>query len=302
MAQEISPQVTVCVVNWNSGDDLLACVRAVQAHTHIPWRLLVVDNGSTDGSLERFERAGIPAAVVRTGQNLGYARGVNRALAEVPTPFALLLNPDAFVHDGCVDALLRCASVHARAAAIGAGLRNPDGSLQAACRNFPSPATHLIEAFRLYRPLRSLPGIGRWYLLLSQQDRPRSVDWVVGACMLVRMDAIRDVGLFDDSYFMYAEELDWCLRAHRRGWEVWFEASAVATHTLGGSSQQNELPLMVEGYRSMYRFYAKYYPRSWTTAIRTITRIAMLARALTLPFRRRAGWARLAAYRDIARL
>jgi N-acetylglucosaminyl-diphospho-decaprenol L-rhamnosyltransferase len=271
-------------------------------NTRTPWQLLIIDNASSDDSLARFESLQLPARIVRGESNLGFAGGVNAALAMVDTPFALLLNPDAFVHPGCLDALQERALSTPRAAAVGAGLRNPDGSLQAAARNAPSPLTHLIEAFRLYRLLRYIPGIGRWYLLLSKQDTPRAVDWVVGACMLVRLDAVREVGSFDNSYFMYAEELDWCVRARRAGWEIWFEPRAVATHRLGGSSRQNELPLMIESYRSMYRFYAKYYPRSWTIAARFITRAAMLARGVALVFRRGRSRARLSAYREIARL
>jgi GT2 family glycosyltransferase len=277
-------------------------VRALSENTRSSWQLLIIDNGSTDGSLERFEAGGLPARIVRNDKNLGYAGGVNAALKLVDTPFALLLNPDAFVHAGCLDALLERAVSTPKAAAVGAGLRNPDGSLQPASRNAPSPLTHFVEAFRLYRVLRYVPGIGRWYLLLSKQDTPRTVDWVVGACMLVRLAAVGEVGAFDDSYFMYAEELDWCVRARRAGWQIWFEPAAVATHRLGGSSRQNELPLMIESYRSMYRFYAKYYPHSWTIAARIITRGAMLARSLALVFRRGRRRARLAAYREIARL
>ena len=277
-------------------------MRTLSDNTRTPWQLLIIDNASTDGSLERFEASGVPARIIRNEKNVGFAAGVNAALALVDTALALLLNPDAFVHPGCVEALLERAVSTPKAAAVGAGLRNPDGSLQPASRNDPSPITHLVEAFRLYRVLRYVPGIGRWYLLLSKQDVPRMVDWVVGACMLVRLAAVSEVGAFDDSYFMYAEELDWCVRARRAGWQIWFEPAAVATHRLGGSSRQNELPLMIESYRSMYRFYATYYPRSWTTAARGITRAAMLARSLALVFRRGRRRARLAAYREIARL
>jgi N-acetylglucosaminyl-diphospho-decaprenol L-rhamnosyltransferase len=266
------------------------------------WELIVVDNGSTDGSLGGLGPLAPADRVIETGKNLGYAGGVNRALEQVRTPFVLLVNPDALVREGSVAAVLRRAAVSPRAAAVGAGLRNPDGSLQAASRNFPSPLTHLVEAFRLYGLLRPVPGLGRRYLLLSKQDRAERVDWVVGACMLLRMEAVRDVGPFDDGYFMYSEELDWCLRAHRKGWEIWFEPAAVATHRLGGSSRLNELPMMVESYRSMYRFYAKHYPPAWTWAARLITRAAMLARALVLVFRRSRSSERLAAYREIARL
>lgn len=295
-------QVTVAIVNWNSGPDLRACIDALGRNTAVPWNLVVVDNGSTDDSLDNLDAAEGHVRLIRAGRNLGFAGGVNVALDQIATPFALLLNPDAFVHPGCVDALLARAKACEYAAAVGSGLRNPDGSLQVACRNFPSPATHLVEAFRLYHLLRFVPGLGRRYLLLSKQDEPERVDWVVGACMLVRMAAVHDVGLFDESFFMYSEELDWCLRAHRKSWEVWFEPAAVATHRLGGSSRLNELPLMIESYRSMYHFYAKYYPPSWTAAARVITWFAMLARALVLPLRHGRASARLAAYREIARL
>jgi GT2 family glycosyltransferase len=243
-----------------------------------------------------------PDRVVETGANLGYAGGVNRALDLVRTPYVLFVNPDAFVHQGCADALLARATASPRTAVVGAGLRNPDGSLQAASRNFPSPLTHLVEAFLLYELLRHVPNLGLRYRLLSKQDRAERVDWVVGACMLLRREAVQDVGPFDDGYFMYSEELDWCMRANRKGWEVWFDPAAVATHRLGGSSRLNELPMMVESYRSMYRFYAKYYPPAWTAAARLVTRAAMLARALVLVFRRSRSRERLAAYREIARL
>lgn len=294
--------VTVCIVNWNSGEDLLACTRAIVAQSDVQSRIVVVDNGSTDGSLERMEESKIPARVIRAGRNLGFAAGVNVALREVQTPFALLLNPDAVMQPGCVAALLRRAQAEPRAAAVGAGLRYPDGRLQPSARNFPSPLTHFVEAFRLYRPLSLVPRIGDHYLLLSPQLTARLVDWVVGACMLLRMEAVRAVGPFDEQFFMYAEEADWCLRAQRAGWQIWLEPAAVAIHTLGGSSRHNELPLMVESYRSMYAFYAKHYPRSWRTLARGITRAAMLSRALALPFRGRRSRARLRAYREIARL
>lgn len=294
--------VTIAVVNWNSGPDLLDCIEAVKRNTRVAWKLVVVDNASTDDSVSRVNQAIEGVRVVSAGRNLGFAGGVNLALEQIETPFVLLLNPDAFVMAGCVDALVARAHASGRAAAIGSGLRNPNGSLQVAVRNFPTPLTHLIEAFRLYQLLRYVPGLGRWYLLVSKQKEARRVDWVVGACLLLRLAAVRDVGPFDDSFFMYSEELDWCLRAHRKGWEIWFEPEAVATHRLGGSSRQNELPLMIESYRSMYRFYAKYYPPSWTAAARAITWAAMTARALALPFRRDRGAARLAAYREITRL
>ena len=297
-----SVHVTIAVVNWNSGPDLLACVQALRRNTTIPWNLVIVDNASTDDSLSRLGEPEGSVRVVRSARNIGFAGAVNLALDQVATPFVLLLNPDAFVHAGCVDALVARAHQCARAAAVGSGLRNQDGSLQVAARNFPTPLTHLVEAFRLYRLLRYVPGLGRRYLLLSKQDEARQVDWVVGACILLRVAAVRDVGAFDDSFFMYSEEMDWCLRASRKGWEVWFEPTAVATHRLGGSSRLNELPLMIESYRSMYHFYAKYYPPSWTAAARAITWAAMLVRVLVLPFRQGRGSARLAAYRKIARL
>lgn len=299
----MGPEVTVCIVNWNSGDYLRRCVSALRQATKAPMQVLIVDNDSSDDSLKRLEETSLPVTIIQTGRNLGYAGGVNVALEHAQTPYALLLNPDAFVHAGCVEALLGCARSHPRAAAVGAGLRYPGGSLQPAARNFPSPITHFIEVFRLYRLLWHVPGIGRWYMLVSPQDRTQQVDWVVGACWLVRMSAVKDVGPLDDTFFMYAEEMDWCLRARRRGWQVWFECKAVATHVLGGSSSKNELPMMVQSYKSVYLFFRKYYPRSSNIAVRLITRMSMVVRALALPLRGK--WrdkARLMTYWEIIKL
>jgi GT2 family glycosyltransferase len=302
-ANGLRTELTVAIINWNSGDYLRCCVAALYEGTHVPIRVLVVDNDSTDDSLARLKSSGLEYTLIQTGRNLGYAGGINVALAQAQTPYVVVLNPDAFVHEGCVEAMVRCAKEHPGAAAVGAGLRNSNGSLQPACRNFPTPLTHLIEAFRLYHLLKYVPGLGRWYQLVSLQDQMQQVDSLVGACMLLCMPAVRDVGYFDESYFMYCEELDWCLRARRRGWEIWFAPKAVATHILGGSSSKNELAMLVQGYRSMYRFYRIYYPRSWTVAARLITVPAMLLRALALPLRGR--WrdtARLQAYLEIVGL
>lgn len=247
MASEPGPatRLTLVVVNWNAGELLRRCLESVARHgPSVPHDVLVVDNGSTDGSAEWLRTyaasprsAGPPLRVIAGPENLGFARANNVAFAQSDAPLLLLLNPDAELTAGAADALLATLSADPRAAACAPRLLHGDGSLQPSV--WPAPPTPLqilVEGLRLHGLLpASLRA--RW-LLGAHWDHAtrREVDAFFGAAMLVRRQALDEVGTFDESFALFGEDYEWCARARRAGWRLVFEPAAQVVHHGGRSA------------------------------------------------------------------
>jgi GT2 family glycosyltransferase len=219
-------------------------------------RLLVRDNGSTDDTAERVHHAA-PVAEVYRGDNLGFAGGVNFLLARASAPWVFLLNSDAWPETGAIGRLVEAALADPRAAAVAPRIERPAGGLEHSTHRFPSLRLAAATAWGVGRlsaeRADALLLTGAWL-----HDRPRVVDWAVGAALLLRRDALEDVGPLDDTFFMYAEDLDWCWRAHRRGWHVRFEPSAVVRHVGNASGSQRYGHRRARAhFASAYRFYRR---------------------------------------------
>ncbi|MBM4309106.1 MAG: glycosyltransferase family 2 protein, partial [Deltaproteobacteria bacterium] len=187
--------------------------------------VFVVDNGSMDGSVEAV-RVGFPEAIViQNSTNLGFAQANNQALRLAKGKYILLLNPDTQVKEGAIETLKVFMDNHPKAGAVGAQLLNSDGSKQNSIANFPSLATELLNKslLRWLFPDR-FPGKERDY------NEPIEVESVIGACMMVRREAIEQVGLLDEDYFLFLEETDWCYRMKKAGWKVYHVPQADVYH------------------------------------------------------------------------
>jgi len=196
-----------------------------------------VDNASQDGSAEAIRAAFPRVRVIANASNAGFGAANNRAMKEANGEFFLLLNTDAFPKTGAIRALLDYLRAHPGAGAAGPRLLNADGSLQVSCHRFPSPARVWIENVWISAAIPRHPRLGdyrHW-----PHDTARDVEWIVGACMLVRREVVAHVGDFDERFFMYAEETDWQRRMRDRGWEIAFTPAAEVTH-LGGASGASE--------------------------------------------------------------
>lgn len=231
------PRVDVGIVVWNTRELTLSAIdRLIRAGDDVDVRVLVRDNGSTDGSAEAV-RARFPDAVVRVGDNVGFAAGVNDLLAVSDAPWFLALNSDAWPEPGALRRLVSVGDDHPKAAAVAPRLLRPDGGLEHSTHPLPSVRVSAVTAVHAQRlmPRRSRAWcLNGWW----RHDEVRRVGWAVGAALLLRRDAIDDVGGFDDSLFMYAEDLDWCWRASRAGWSVVFTPDAVVRH-VGNASGAN---------------------------------------------------------------
>lgn len=219
------------IVTWNTAELTVRALRhLLDTDQGADLRVLVRDNGSADGTVDRIRRA-VPEAEVDAGtENLGFAAGVNSTIDRSDAPWFLALNSDAWPRPGAIGQLVRTAVRHADSAAVAPRLERPDGTLEHSTHPFPSLAVATVMAAG---GDRWLPRTVRERLLLEgtwHHDRPRPVDWAVGAALLMRRSAIDDIGGFDDRFFMYAEDLAWGWRAHSRGWTIRFDPEAVVVH------------------------------------------------------------------------
>ena len=258
--------LSVIIVNWNAGEALNDCLESLSVSR--AWcgelEILLVDNASTDGSQARAIREYPGIKLLQNAGNCGFAPAVNRGLSLAAGELALLLNPDVVLNPTAILLLADFMAHHPEAAVVGPKLLNRDGTVQGSARRDPSPWTGLFgrstPLTRLFpnNPVsrRELPG------LRHVGDDPLEVDWVSGACLLVRRAAHEHVGLMDERFFLFWEDADWCLRFRRAGWKVYYLPAASGTHQVGVSRAQRPVRSALDFHRSAYRFYRKHHPFS----------------------------------------
>ncbi len=260
----------VVILNWNTRDLLRNCLNTALASTGgLKYRACVVDNASTDGSAEMV-RAEFPSVeLVESPANVGYAAGNNLGLrvlgfetdpARAPR-HALLLNPDTEVPETALSGLVGYLDAHSQVGCVGPRLVLPDGSLDLACRrSFPTPAVSFWRMTGLSRAFPHSRRFGRYNMTYLDESQEAEVDSVVGACMLVRGAALAEVGLLDEHFWMYGEDLDWALRLRQAGWKVMYYPGVTVRHMKRAASRQNPRA-QVEFYRAMRLFFDKHYRR-----------------------------------------
>ncbi len=287
------------VVNYNARDHIEVCLRSLTAEGVHP--VVVVDNGSSDGSRRVVEATG--ALWVESGGNLGYGRAANLGAAEAAaagSEYLLVCNPDLEVLPGCVAALVATLDDDAGVGLAGPRLSNPDGSLYPSARTFPD----LIDAmghglFGLVAPGNRFTR--RYRLLDWDHGQQANVDWVSGACFLVRRTAWDAVGGFDPSYFMYMEDVDLCWRLGHAGWRVAYQPAAEVIHTQGVSADQHPYRMLGAHHQSMWRFARRTSSGSRRVAL-PVVGLGLAARFVVAVARRRlAGPSRAAAGTSAAR-
>lgn len=248
--------VTIC--SWNTLEDLRACLKSLEAERDsASFEVVVVDNNSEDGSAEMV-REEFPWVVLHAmDRNLGFTGGQNLAMRSRRGRHAFLLNSDAVVHPGAIREMLDYIADKPEIGVLGPKVLNPDGSLQFSCRKFPNPVAALFRNTPLGR-LFPNNRFTRDYLMADwHHDSPRKVDWVSGCAMLATESFMEKVGLFDEAYYMFCEDVDWCWRAWEAGFQVVYYPIPVVTHAIGRSTDKAPNRMIGRFHRSMLRFYTK---------------------------------------------
>lgn len=291
MSTTPAPRVAIVIVSYNTCALLRQCLSSATT-ADPPAHVIVVDNASRDASVA-MARAEFPTiTLIANDTNLGFAaatnQGIRHALAANPQlAYLLLLNPDAFLRPGALPAMVSFLDDHPRVGAVGARLFFPDGRRQEGAWHFP---TLWMTFFDLFPPRGPL--LGRLYASSLNGryreeggDAPFPIDHPLGAAMLLRRTTLDEVGLLDEGYWMYAEEVDWCFRCRRAGWAIWQAPQAEVVHVAGASSRQMRSRSFEALHRSRLRFFAKHYSTAFQQWNCRIVRAGML-------------WATLATWRD----
>jgi len=255
--------LSVIVLNYNCLELLRDSLRSLEAASPgLTQEVIVVDNASSDGSADMV-RAEFPnVKLIANSANLGFTKGNNVGIAVAKGRHILLLNNDTTVSPGAFATALELIESNPGIGAAGLKLLNADGSLQLSCRRFPSFQQALFNRHSLLTKLFPENKFSKSYLMTDlPRDEMRDVDWVSGACLLVRREVLDEIGPLDERFFMYSEDVDFCYRVWQAGWRVTYFPQATVTHYIGQSTGRARMRPIIERHRSMYRFYKKHYSR-----------------------------------------
>jgi GT2 family glycosyltransferase len=287
--------VSMVVVSWNTRELLRACLQSALVAGQLldrAFEIIVVDNASGDGSVEMVRQAFPSVRVIANGTNAGFAAATNQGIRESRGRQVLLLNPDTTTAPDVLRILTSFLDEHPEVGAVGPRLVGADGVQQISC--FPLP-TLARELWRLFH-LDAIAAVGRYPQRVLGSSEPQRVESVQGACLLVRRDALAEIGLLDERYFIYTEEIDLCRRLLDSGRQIYWVPGAVVVHYGGASTSQVSARMFLELYRSKVQYFRKHTGALGAAAYKAVLLAASLPRlvvpTLAMPFvpSRRAQW------------
>lgn len=253
-------ELSVIIVSWNTRELLRRCLVALkQEIAGIDAEVFVVDNNSADGSADMVAAEHPWAKLIANDANLGFAKANNQAMKIAQGSYILLLNPDTEVQPGSIHTLLKFLPERRQAGVVAPQLLNSDGSIQRSCRAFPTFLNMLYELIGLSKFFPNVSTFRAYKMLDWNHDDERQVDQPEGACLLLRRKVIEEVGTLDEGFFMLFEEVDWCYRIKKAGWQIWFTPKAKVVHHYGQSIKQVKVPMILSSHRGLYRFWHKHY-------------------------------------------
>ena len=275
---EIESDLSIVIVNWNVRDLLKNCLHSIMSSFQPPTsnlqpptsnfqtEVIVVDSASSDDSVAMIEEEFPQVHLIANSENVGFTVGNNQGIAASRGRYILLLNPDTEIVGDALATMVEYMDDHPQAGALGPQLLNPNGSVQSSRRRFPTMATAFLESTILHQWFPDNAVLRRYYILDRPDDEVQEVDWVTGACLLTRREAIEEVGLLDEGFFMYSEELDWCRRIKAQGWKVIYLPTARVIHHGAQSSEQVKSFQHIQFQRSKIRYFRKHHG-SWQAEV-----------------------------------
>ena len=275
--------LTIVIVSWNVRDLLRRCLssvfearRSASGILEPRAEVIVVDNASTDGSLEMVRSEFPQVRLLANPENRGFTAANNQGLALSQGRYLLLLNPDTEIVGDALATMLGFLETHPQVGALGPQLLYPDGSRQSSRRRFPTFATALVESTVVQEWWPDNRILRRYYITDTPDDAVQPVDWVVGACLLVRREIYEQVGALDEGFFMYSEELDWCRRIKAAGWEIVYLPTATVIHHEGKSSEQVVPARHIYFQSSKVRYFRKHHGSFQAETLRWFLQVTYL--------------------------
>ena len=272
------PDLSIIIVSWNTRALLADCLASIYSTSgDLNGQVIVVDNASRDDSAAMVRGKFPRARLIENRENVGFARANNQAIEASTGQFVLLLNSDTIVQPHALARLVAFMREHPDAGIVGANVRNRDGSPQRSFGAFPSILSESIQAWGL----DTRPPFARWFNAAHCAAEYFETGWVLGAALLIRRQAIVQVGLLDENFFMYSEEVDWCYRVARAGWKNFVLTTAPIIHLGNASARQMPAQMKAELFRSKAHYFRKHYGALTAYCLRAIFSASILAKRWT---------------------
>jgi GT2 family glycosyltransferase len=264
--------LSISIVNYNNKECLAACLDSVYSHpADVSFEIIVIDNGSCDGSVEFVKQAFPSVKVIGNSENRGFVKANNQGIRASGGRYLLSLNNDTIIKNGTLGGLVRFMQEHPDVGVCGPKVLNQDGTFQRQCRrSFPTLSSSLSYFLKLHKLFPRSEFFGRYLMTHWDCDKGGEVDSVSGCCLMVRREVIKKVGILDENFVMYGDDLDWCYRIKQAGWKVCYVPDVQIIHLGGQSSRRLSGKCIVLFYRAMAIFYRKHYAPRHTFIINSI--------------------------------
>lgn len=272
--------LSIIILSYNTCELTLNALESVYMSTgDYSYEVIVVDNHSSDDSVERIHEQYPQVQLIINKENVGFSKANNQAMLIAKGRYILLLNSDTIVQSDSLDIMVRFMDDHPQVGASGCKVVLPDGSLDKACRRgFPTPTASFYYAFGFSKLFPSVKRFNQYQLGYLDPDEAYPVDCLVGAFMLVRQEAIQQVGLLDEDFFMYGEDIDWCYRIKQAGWENYYYPLTQITHYKGASSRRKPFKIVYEFHRAMLLFHRKHYRHKYIALVNMMVYVGIFVK------------------------
>jgi GT2 family glycosyltransferase len=269
--------ISILIVNFNTKKLLEQTIQSVtNTVKNINYEIIVVDNASSDGSVEVIKKNYRNVILIKNKTNDGFAKANNIGIKKAKGRYILLLNSDTLLVNDCIEKSIKYLDNNKDVGALGCKVVLPNGKLDTACkRGYPTPEASFFYMLKLDKLFPSVKRFGQYNLSYLSQNEINEVDSLVGAFMMVRKDTIDEVGLLDEKFFMYGEDIDWCMRIKEAGWKIIYYPEASIIHYKGASSKKKRHKILFEFHRAMYIFYKKHYLKKYNIIVTLLVYIGI---------------------------
>ncbi len=274
--------LSIVIVNYNTEKLLRSCLESVYGGANgTPLDIWVVDNNSRDNSVAMLKSMFPMVKVIQNPSNVGFSRANNLVISQSRSDYILLLNPDTLIIGDAIEQVVKFMKEHPEVGIAGCKVLNRDGTLQLACRrSIPTPEVAFYRLTGLSRLFPRSRVMAKYNMTYESPDLTHEVDAVSGAFLMIRRQVVEEIGLLDERFFMYGEELDWCLRTKRAGWSVMYYPEAQIVHYKGESTKYNSRKAALEFYRAMYLFHRKHFAKDYSLLTNFLIYAGIGAKAL----------------------
>lgn len=261
--------VSIIIVNYNTKNITLDCIKSIYESKILhQFEILVVDNHSSDGSVNAIKKAFPNIKVIANKENVGFAKANNQAILKAKGRYILLLNSDTIVLENTISSSINFMDSDKSIGATGCKVVLRDGTLDKAChRGFPTPKASFYYMTGLAKRFPNSPRFNGYHKSYLNMNETHEIDCVVGAFMMVRSETIAQVGLLDETFFMYGEDIDWCYRIKEAGWKIYYYPNVSIIHYKGASSRKKPFKIVYEFYRAMFLFHKMHFSQEYNLLI-----------------------------------